>query len=212
MPRDAEGFGRRLRQTLLGAGAERLLRLAGKIRRGKRMPSADTLLGRRIVVTRAPEQSDELLDRLRDAARKCTSPADGAFSRPEDTAALDQALCGSPNSTGWCSPARTRCDFFLARCRELGCDRCNAVPRPLPRSPQWARRRSAATREGLRVGSCRRSDSSQRLREFAAALRCAGQARDFCCRGATAPTASLAGAARSWRRRHGSGCVPDVRA
>ena len=62
-----------------------------------------SLAGRRIVVTRAPEQSQELFDRLRSAGAKTLSLPMVRFLDPVDTSALDVTPSRrSANSIGWC--------------------------------------------------------------------------------------------------------------
>ncbi len=78
------------------------------------------LAGRRIVVTRAPEQSQELLDRLRDAGAEALSLPLVRFLEPEDAAALDGAI-GALDEFDWLVLTSANVvRFFLARCRKTG--------------------------------------------------------------------------------------------
>jgi uroporphyrinogen-III synthase len=79
------------------------------------------LAGRRVVVTRAPEQSEELLGLLRDAGAEALSLPMVRFVDPADTAELDRAI-GALGSFDWLVlTSANAVQFFLARCRQLGC-------------------------------------------------------------------------------------------
>jgi uroporphyrinogen-III synthase len=82
-------------------------------------PDPRPLAGRRIVVTRAPEQSEELLDRLRDAGAEPLSLPMVRFLEPTDFTALDQAIALLGDFDWVVLTSANAVRFFLARCREL---------------------------------------------------------------------------------------------
>jgi len=84
-----------------------------------RPPDNKPLAGRRIVVTRAPEQSQELLDCLRDAGADALSLPMVRFLEVADTAALDQAIALLDDFDWLVLTSANAVRFFLARCREL---------------------------------------------------------------------------------------------
>lgn len=84
------------------------------------LPDHRRLAGRRIVVTRAPEQSEELLDRLRDAGAKPISLPMVRFLEPTDFTALDQAIALLGEFDWLVLTSANAVRFFLARCRDLG--------------------------------------------------------------------------------------------
>ena len=67
-----------------------------------------------MVVTRAPEQSQELVDALQDLGAEVLLLPTVSFAPPEDSSELDAAMRDSRNSTGFFSPARMRCDLFCS--------------------------------------------------------------------------------------------------
>ena len=89
--REAEGWASAVAQNCSTA-ARRLC--CERESRGTRAEHEYTrpLEGKRIVVTRAPEQSRELLARLKTWARRCLLFPAVSFSEPIDTAALDRAI------------------------------------------------------------------------------------------------------------------------
>lgn len=81
---------------------------------------ARPLAERRIVVTRAPEQSREILELLCAAGAEAISLPMVRFLEPEDTSALDQAI-GALDTFDWLVlTSANAVNFFLARCRVLG--------------------------------------------------------------------------------------------
>jgi uroporphyrinogen III methyltransferase / synthase len=79
-----------------------------------------TLEGRRIVVTRAPEQSKELRERLEDSGAEVWMLPLVRFLEPEDTVELDGAI-GSLKRFDWLIfTSANAVTFFLRRCRALG--------------------------------------------------------------------------------------------
>jgi uroporphyrinogen-III synthase len=82
-------------------------------------PDSKPLAGRRVVVTRAPEQSAELLDRLRDAGADALSLPMVRFLELTDTAALDQAIALLDEFDWLILTSANAARFFLTRCREL---------------------------------------------------------------------------------------------
>jgi uroporphyrinogen-III synthase len=77
------------------------------------------LAGRRIVVTRAPEQSEELLARLRDAGVEALSLPLVRFVELTDTAALDETIALLDTFDWLVLTSANAVQFFLARCRKL---------------------------------------------------------------------------------------------
>jgi uroporphyrinogen-III synthase len=78
-----------------------------------------SLAGRSIVVTRAPEQSQELFDRLREAGAKTLSLPIVRFLDPVDTSALDAAIAALDEFDWLVLTSANAVQFFLARCRKL---------------------------------------------------------------------------------------------
>src|SRR5580658_5710490 len=98
--------------------------LRGRSPRGKALTPPDnsggsSLAGRRIVVTRAPEQSQELFDRLRSVGAKTLSLPMVRFLDPVDTSALDQAITALDEFDWLVLTSANAVQFFLARCRKL---------------------------------------------------------------------------------------------
>lgn len=86
------------------------------------MTSAEgkALAGRRIVVTRAPEQSGELLQLLRGAGAEVLSLPMVRFLDPTDTAELDRAIAALDAFDWLILTSANAVQFFLGRCRHLG--------------------------------------------------------------------------------------------
>lgn len=82
-------------------------------------PDNRPLAGRRIVITRAPEQSAELLDHLRDAGADTLSLPMVRFLDPVDTSALDGAIAALDEFDWLVLTSANAVQFFLARCRKL---------------------------------------------------------------------------------------------
>ena len=80
------------------------------------LPDGKPLAGRRIVVTRAPEQSKELLDRLRDAGAEAASLPMVRFLDPQDTAPLDRTILALDEFDWLLLTSANAVRFFLARC------------------------------------------------------------------------------------------------
>ena len=98
-------------------GADRILRLAGRpVGRKLTSPSG----GKRIVVTRAPEQAEELIHALQKWAPKCCSCPPCALRLRRIGRPSIPRLRNSLSSIGYCSPAQMRYDSSAQRCRELG--------------------------------------------------------------------------------------------
>jgi uroporphyrinogen-III synthase len=81
------------------------------------------LAGKRIVVTRAPEQSAELLRTLEDLGAEVTMLPVVAFAPPEDWQALDDALRNLKHFDAILFLSRNAVRYFFQRCRELGIQR-----------------------------------------------------------------------------------------
>ena len=119
------GFGAaRLRQRCSAAAPNACFDRRGKAPRERPLTlpehaDSSPLAGRRIVITRAPEQSQELFDRLRDAGAEALSLPMVRFLDPEDTGALDRAI-GALDEFDWLVlTSANAVQFFLARCRKL---------------------------------------------------------------------------------------------
>lgn len=88
------------------------------------------LAGKRVVVTRAPEQAGDLIRRLEELGAEVLLKPSIAFAEPKDTGALDQAL-RSLDSFHWVvftSPNAVR--FVCRRCRTLGIEWPQGATRP----------------------------------------------------------------------------------
>jgi uroporphyrinogen-III synthase len=83
------------------------------------LPENRPLAGRRIVITRAPEQSRELIERLRDAGAETLSLPMVRFLDPGDTAALDASIFALDEFDWLLLTSANAVQFFLARCRKL---------------------------------------------------------------------------------------------
>jgi uroporphyrinogen III methyltransferase/synthase len=80
-----------------------------------------TLEGRRIVITRAPEQSNELRARLEELGAEVASLPLVRFLESKDTADLDRAI-RSVDTFDWIIfTSANAVTFFLGRCRAVGC-------------------------------------------------------------------------------------------
>jgi uroporphyrinogen III methyltransferase / synthase len=106
------------------------------------------LAGRRIVVTRAPEQSGELLGLLRDAGAETSSLPMVRFFDPIDTQALDHAIAALDDFDWLVLTSANAVQFFLARCRRLVRWPGQSKPRIAAVGPATAR---ALESEGLHV-------------------------------------------------------------
>jgi uroporphyrinogen III methyltransferase/synthase len=109
------------------------------------------LLGKRVVVTRAPEQAQELITRLAEAGAEVLLLPTLAFRPPEDPAPLDQAI-RNLNQFDWILfTSRNAVRFFCDRCRALGLD----LPSGYTTRPQVAAvgptTADAAQQRGIRV-------------------------------------------------------------
>jgi len=80
-----------------------------------------TLEGRRIVITRAPEQSNELRARLEELGADVASLPLVRFLESKDTADLDRAIRSLDKFDWIIFTSANAVTFFLARCRAVGC-------------------------------------------------------------------------------------------
>jgi uroporphyrinogen III methyltransferase/synthase len=78
------------------------------------------LAGRRIVITRAPEQAEELIGRLENAGAQVLLLPMVRFAALEDTSELDGLIAGLGAFDWVIFTSANAVRFFLARCRELG--------------------------------------------------------------------------------------------
>jgi uroporphyrinogen-III synthase len=106
------------------------------------------LAGRRIVVTRAPEQSAELLGLLCDAGAEALSLPMVRFLDPVETAELDLAIAALDTFDWIVLTSSNAAQFFLARCRYLGCWPSGKKPRIAAVGPATGK---AIESEGLSV-------------------------------------------------------------
>ncbi len=112
------------------------------------MPSTSALAGRRVVITRAPEQNEELARELEArGARAMTLPL-VRFAEPSDFRALDAAIAELESFDWLIFTSANAVRFFLGRCRKLG--RWPAVSRPRL-AVVGAATRSVLEGEGLRA-------------------------------------------------------------
>jgi len=80
-----------------------------------------TLEGRRIVITRAPEQSNELRARLEELGAEVASLPLVRFLESKDTADLDRAIRSLDTFDWIIFTSANAVTFFLGRCRAVGC-------------------------------------------------------------------------------------------
>jgi uroporphyrinogen III methyltransferase/synthase len=80
-----------------------------------------TLEGRRIVITRAPEQSNELRARLEELGADVASLPLVRFLESKDTADLDRAIRSLDRFDWIIFTSANAATFFLGRCRAVGC-------------------------------------------------------------------------------------------
>lgn len=80
-----------------------------------------TLEGRRIVITRAAEQSGELRERLQELGAEVASLPLVRFLESKDTADLDRAIRALYQFDWIIFTSANAVTFFLARCRAVGC-------------------------------------------------------------------------------------------
>ncbi len=80
-----------------------------------------TLEGRRVIVTRAPEQSKELIERLGELGAEAVLLPLVRFVEPESTADLDQAIRSLDTFDWLIFTSANAVTFFLGRCRALEC-------------------------------------------------------------------------------------------
>jgi uroporphyrinogen-III synthase len=80
-----------------------------------------TLEGRRVIVTRAPEQSKELIERLEELGAEAVLLPLVRFVEPESTTDLDQAIRSLDIFDWLIFTSANAVTFFLARCRALEC-------------------------------------------------------------------------------------------
>ncbi len=115
------------------------------------MSASQPLLGKRVVVTRAPEQAQELITRLAEAGAEVLLLPTLAFHPPKDPAPLDQAI-RDLNQFDWILfTSRNAVRFFCERCRALGLE----PPSGYTTRPQIAAvgpaTAEAAQQQGIRV-------------------------------------------------------------
>jgi uroporphyrinogen-III synthase len=109
------------------------------------------LAGKRVVVTRAPEQAQELIRELARVGAEVLTLPTVAFAPPTDWHAMDSAI-GAIRGFDWILLTSQNAVRFLAqRCREMGIDlKSLQLPRPLV-AAVGPRTAEAASNAGLRV-------------------------------------------------------------
>lgn len=126
---------------------------------------AGTLVGKRIVITRAPEQAGELAQRLSDLGAELIWAPMVRFLEVEDGSDLDRALARTEAFDWVIFTSANAVRFFLARCRTRG---CWPLPSNVRMAAVGAATRRAAEREGCRVTRMPRGSSGAALAsEFA---------------------------------------------
>jgi uroporphyrinogen-III synthase len=116
-----------------------------------------TLEGRRIVVTRAREQSRELLERLESAGAQAISLPLVRFLEPLDTADLDRCIRSLREFDWLIFTSANAVTFFVRRCRALGAwppgkgGAQNVADWPRNIAAVGSATRDALEREGLRA-------------------------------------------------------------
>lgn len=134
---------------------------AGRLGSDKHRP----LEGKRVVVTRAPEQAQEFVKRLEEMGAEVLLCPVVTFSDPDDFGPLDGALRGLENFDWILFTSANAVRFLCKRCRALGVD-CRGLqtPRPMVASvgPATAH---VAREEGLRVDHVPSRHSGKALAE-----------------------------------------------
>jgi len=125
------------------------------------IPSSLPLAGKRVVVTRAPEQAEELVRRLHQLGAEVLLLPAVRFGEPEDSAPLDQAILGLESFDWIVFTSANAVRFLIARCRALRLDRwLGAEAEPLDSSAKLRAPKLAAVgpataealeKEGLRA-------------------------------------------------------------
>ena len=121
---EARALGLEMAEDVIGAGGGELLKEARKtaatIQSVERAGEAKGLEGKRIVITRAPEQSDELREALEERGAEVVALPMIRFVRPKDTAELDAAI-GRARTFDWILfTSQVAVRFYSERSRELG--------------------------------------------------------------------------------------------
>ncbi len=119
---DPDGLGVRAARELLAAGAGRILRSARRESPAMESGFAEgqPLAGLRIVVTRAPEQSRDLTQRLSNLGANVISLPAIAFEDPHDLQPLDAAIQQLASFDWLLFTSSNAARFFARRCRALG--------------------------------------------------------------------------------------------
>jgi uroporphyrinogen III methyltransferase / synthase len=106
------------------------------------------LAGRRIVITRAPEQSEELLRRLAELGAEVLTLPMVRFVEPKETGELDGAIRSLAEFDWLVFTSANAVRFFLGRCREV---RVWPLPAGLRMAVVGPATRAALETEGLRA-------------------------------------------------------------
>lgn len=134
---------------------------AGRLATDKHKP----LEGKRVVVTRAPEQAEEFVRRLEKMGADVLLFPVVSFSDPDDTGPLDAALRALKDFDWVLFTSANAVRFFCKRCRAAGFD-CRSLQSPRPMAaavgPATAQ---AALEEGLRVDHVASHHSGRGLAE-----------------------------------------------
>lgn len=172
----AAALGRELGEEIAAAGGARLLRLAREVA----VPSDDTedvpeLAGKKIVITRAPEHSTELTEKLEQMGADVVPLPMVHFVAPKDTSTLDAAIRKIQEFDWILFTSQVAVRFYAARCRELGIQ-------PAPQGSEAPKRSqvavvgrataNAAQNEGIRVDYIAETERGEGLaRELASSVR-----------------------------------------
>jgi len=113
-------------------------------------PDIKTLAGRRIIVTRAPEQSLELARKLEELGAEVLLLPMVRFTGPPQTSELDQAIRVLDEFDWLLFTSANAVRFFLARCREL--QRWHGVPKDSAAFCRPSKEEPVMTTRELRLG------------------------------------------------------------
>ena len=128
-------------------------------------------MGRRVVVTRAPEQASELMGVLEGLGAEVLLLPTIGFAPPEDWQLLDHELGKLERFDALLFVSKNAVQYILARCRDLGIQH-QTLPKTQLVAAVGPATAEAATKEGFRVGYVAKNHTGQGLaRELGEQLR-----------------------------------------